>query len=761
MKKFWVSTLALLLSLSLCVSLLPAAFAGQDETYLISITTADGVVTSGYRDEWRWVALGRADPGRPGILLRGNDANVTGSLRRSDGLPVGDDLDAWGKAQDGKPATLTLGKESWECTVRYKDYGYQSVLYAEFLRDEKSGYYIQPDSDTIDLFRYDWAQEETARCAGILDGLLHADGYVVDKQLATPSSTVVLRHREVPATGGEVAYQDYELCLIRKRAYTSDPVHRLLLPSTTLVGDYAPTDCVPDSITLDHSGRTLTYVYSFDSPLSRPDGEVLHEAGTYTYVVDTGTGELTASHGDSPWAARVDPQAEYLAWRLKNLDLFLGNENGDFELDRAPSRVEALVMLIRALGEEPQAKAAGKTHPFTDVPAWADGYVSWGYAKGYTNGISGTQFGADLIAGSDMYLTFMLRALGYSDKEGDFTWSSPWLAARTAGILPFETNCVNFTRSDAVLVTSAALFAQEKGQSQTLHERLEAAGAFSAEFFNALFSDEPFAWQTTVERKVNEALDKALEVGQADRRTARVQSHAILDVAQDGALFTVSAMVCRYYVTDETLKAGDYGGYGFSPYVVEIQKAQASPGTVLRCEMDGGRDIWDDPQAQLFREDLVPAAQQKLTDLIASGTVQFRAPTYDEAVAELRGGFGYHNERLFDTDICTVVVRDYGGMMHAQKGCITVVYKSGSAKGAGEVVYLPTLSGKARYDTLAPHTLSLNEEKTVLTYAYQFDENQYAMFPTGRTYLNHPAGTYTYTVDLATGEVTDTFVPKE
>ena len=33
-------------------------------------------------------------------------------------------------------------------------------------------------------------------------------------------------------------------------------------------------------------------------------------------------------------------------------------------------------MLIRALGEEPQAKAAGKTHPFTDVPAWADGYVS-------------------------------------------------------------------------------------------------------------------------------------------------------------------------------------------------------------------------------------------------------------------------------------------------------------------------------------------------------------------------------------------------
>ena len=71
-----------------------------------------------------------------------------------------------------------------------------------------------------------------------------------------------------------------------------------------------------------------------------------------------------------------------LAAQLKELDLFLGVgvlEDGstDFDLDRAPSRVEAVTMLVRSLGKGVQAELQPKTHPFTDVPAWADGYVSY------------------------------------------------------------------------------------------------------------------------------------------------------------------------------------------------------------------------------------------------------------------------------------------------------------------------------------------------------------------------------------------------
>ena len=73
-----------------------------------------------------------------------------------------------------------------------------------------------------------------------------------------------------------------------------------------------------------------------------------------------------------------------LAAQLKELDLFLGVgvlEDGstDFDLDRAPSRVEAVTMLVRSLGKGVQAELQPKTHPFTDVPAWADGYVSYAY----------------------------------------------------------------------------------------------------------------------------------------------------------------------------------------------------------------------------------------------------------------------------------------------------------------------------------------------------------------------------------------------
>ena len=128
------------------------------------------------------------------------------------------------------------------------------------------------------------------------------------------------------------------------------------------------------------------------------------------------------------------------AMRLERLGLFLGvGEDGngftDFDLDRAPSREEAVTMLVRALGKGAEAAGMEKTHPFTDVPAWADGYVSYAYAQGLTKGISDTAFGAGETATGAMYVTFMLRALNYVD-GADFTWDDPWALAEDCGILP-------------------------------------------------------------------------------------------------------------------------------------------------------------------------------------------------------------------------------------------------------------------------------------------------------------------------------------
>ncbi len=118
------------------------------------------------------------------------------------------------------------------------------------------------------------------------------------------------------------------------------------------------------------------------------------------------------------------PEAETKAAALKQLGLFMGVSDTDFALDRAPTRVEALVMLLRTLGVEDDAKASTATHPFTDVPGWADSYIAYAYENGFTKGVSDTSFGSG-DADSDMYLTFMLRALGYSDTDGDFVWNTP------------------------------------------------------------------------------------------------------------------------------------------------------------------------------------------------------------------------------------------------------------------------------------------------------------------------------------------------
>ena len=110
-----------------------------------------------------------------------------------------------------------------------------------------------------------------------------------------------------------------------------------------------------------------------------------------------------------------------IAQELKDVGLFQGTDTG-FELDRAPTRAESAVMLVRLLGAEETAKAeleAGETaHPFTDVPEWAKAHVAWLYTNKLTNGISETEFGSDSLCNAQMYCTFVLRALGYSDGEG-------------------------------------------------------------------------------------------------------------------------------------------------------------------------------------------------------------------------------------------------------------------------------------------------------------------------------------------------------
>ena len=170
----------------------------------------------------------------------------------------------------------------------------------------------------------------------------------------------------------------------------------------------------------------------------------------------------------------------------RTLGLFRGVSENHLELDRAPTRVEALVMLIRLLGQEDEALAAKHTHPFTDVPAWADDYVGYAYATGLTKGSSPAHFGAGEASAAN-YLTFVLRALGYSDADGDFPWDDPFVLAKSVGILPEDIDLWHFWRADVCAVSYAALTAKYKASDATLADKLIADGAFSGETFGAAY----------------------------------------------------------------------------------------------------------------------------------------------------------------------------------------------------------------------------------------------------------------------------------
>ncbi len=172
--------------------------------------------------------------------------------------------------------------------------------------------------------------------------------------------------------------------------------------------------------------------------------------------------------------------------KLNSLGLFNGtgtdvSGNPIYELERKPTRAEALVMLIRTLGKDSAARAGNYNHPFTDVPSWADIYVGYAYENGLANGVSATLFGAGNTAEGYTYLTFMLRALGYSDTGGaDFTWDNPFELAREIGILPAGVDTMSFLRADVATVSLAALSATLKTSDVTLIGTLVSAGAVDA-----------------------------------------------------------------------------------------------------------------------------------------------------------------------------------------------------------------------------------------------------------------------------------------
>lgn len=225
------------------------------------------------------------------------------------------------------------------------------------------------------------------------------------------------------------------------------------------------------------SGTMLTCNHRY---LVAEDTSALFIVTSKTAVVDY-QGNYTFSYSDA-----VDYNA--MAGALKTLNLFKGSYTGygqGYDLEVAPTRLQALIMFIRVLGEEEQALSWSGSLPFTDIAAGtqAEKYVGYAYEKGYTNGYSATTFRPSQSISANQYLEFMLRALGYSSAGSNTVSSAPERAVSCGLLTASEAAALQsgtFLRADLVYISYYALDVQLSGDTRTLRDTLLQRGVFTA-----------------------------------------------------------------------------------------------------------------------------------------------------------------------------------------------------------------------------------------------------------------------------------------
>ncbi len=222
---------------------------------------------------------------------------------------------------------------------------------------------------------------------------------------------------------------------------------------------------------------------------TRQPGADIRAGILYMMVADNGSGIQVTSDSAVVLVkdgARAGYEPRYTAYAdaLKTLGLFRGSNLG-YELERAPSRTEALIMLIRLLGEESAALSGDAVTPFNDLTIWAEGkqYVAYGYRMRYTNGTGATTFSPNMAGTLEQYLTFVLRALGYQDGT-DFVWNttSRDLAVSLGILTADELTAVQrdgFKRDHVALISYRALACPLRDGSGTLGDRLVASGVLT------------------------------------------------------------------------------------------------------------------------------------------------------------------------------------------------------------------------------------------------------------------------------------------
>lgn len=215
------------------------------------------------------------------------------------------------------------------------------------------------------------------------------------------------------------------------------------------------------------------------SPLTVNHRYLTAEDTTATFTVTSKTAVLDYQ---GPYSFTYSSAVDYnaMAGALKTLHLFQGSFTGygqGYDLEVAPTRLQALIMFIRVLGEEDAALAWSGSTPFTDIAAGTQAaqYVGYAYEKGYTNGYTATSFRPAGAVNAYQYTEFVLRAMGYSSASNT-DLASTLIRAVSAGVLTMgeaaQLQADTFLRAELVYISYYALEAELPSGEETLADRL-------------------------------------------------------------------------------------------------------------------------------------------------------------------------------------------------------------------------------------------------------------------------------------------------
>lgn len=202
-------------------------------------------------------------------------------------------------------------------------------------------------------------------------------------------------------------------------------------------------------------------------------GAFLASVGLLTVGLYTSAGATQVGTIDNGYPGDTEAQAQM----LHELGLFQGTDQG-FQLDKPMTRAQAAVMLVRLLGEEQTALSTPNSHPFTDVPPWADAYIGWLYQNGLTKGMSDTTYGSNRRVTCRQYSTFLTRASRSTDM---------YLVIPDTEIDACD--AVGFVRGDAVSLSTRLLGMYDEKDDNTdgvsVAQRLREKGVFTVEQLKA------------------------------------------------------------------------------------------------------------------------------------------------------------------------------------------------------------------------------------------------------------------------------------